>query len=107
MKHVIVAVAVVLSAAASAQAQTYDSARQISVRYDDINVREAAGARVLLARIERAAAAVCGPAPSIRNLDAWAGFRACKQVATDRAIASLPFDVMANLNGNSQSVARR
>jgi UrcA family protein len=107
MNRPLTAVAVVLFAAASAQAQNYESARQISVRYDDVNVKEAAGARALLARIERASAAVCGPAPSIRRLDAWAGYRECMQSATDRAIASLPFDIIGNLNNNTRSMAQR
>jgi UrcA family protein len=78
-----------------AQAGEINSERRVIVRYDDINVREAAGARILLARIDQAADDVCGPAPDMRQLGMWESFRDCRKTAMDNAMASLPFNLMA------------
>ena len=81
-----------------AQAGDINHERQVVVRYDDINVKQASGARILLARIDEAADNVCGPQPDIRQLGAWKSFRDCRKTAMDTAMASLPFDLMAAID---------
>jgi len=79
------------------------------VHYEDINVKQPAGAQILMARIDAASRKVCGPAPDIRDLGAWAAFKSCTRRATDRAVASLPFDLMAALatpNANEAIASR-
>jgi UrcA family protein len=107
MKSMICASAFVFSCAVSANAGQFDTPRQTVVRYDDINVRESAGALILLARIEAATKDVCGPAPDLRDLGAWERFRACTKTARDKAVASLPFDLTAAMNNNSAMMAQR
>jgi len=45
---------------------------------------------------------VCGPAPDMRELGAWQWYRACRKDAVDHAVASLPFNLMANLDMDSK-----
>lgn len=108
MNRLFVSIAVLaMISAGSVHAGEATAQRQMSIRYDDINVKEAAGARILLARIEMASRDVCGPAPDIRNLDGWQLFKACEKKAVDKAVASLPFDLMASINSNAEAVAQR
>lgn len=93
--------------ACGAQAGEISPQRQMAIRYDDINVKEAAGAQILLARIETASRDVCGPAPDIRNLNGWQLYKGCEKKAVDKAVASLPFDLMASLKNNAEDVAQR
>jgi UrcA family protein len=83
--------------------------RQMIVGYDDINVRQPAGAQILVARIDAASHVVCGPAPDMRELSAWPAYRSCTSKAMDRAVASLPFDLMAALEVShaNEAVASR
>ena len=106
---IICAACLSILAIAPVQAQQFDTARQVVVHYDDINVKQAAGARTLLARIDQASQAVCGPVPDMRELGAWRGFKTCTQNAKDRAVASLPFNLMAALDGSqpNEAVASR
>ena len=78
-----------------AQAGDINSQRQIVVSYDDINIHQPAGARILLTRIDVAARNVCGPTPDMRQLGAWETYRACTKTATDNAMSALPFNLMA------------
>ena len=101
------AAALAMSGFASAQAASLSQPREAVVHYDDVNVRQPAGAQVLLARIDAAAHDVCGPTPDMRDLTAWHLYRNCVRTSTDHAVASLPFDVMANLNSDGQTIAQR
>ena len=108
-RSILFAAAFALAGTISAQAGDMNQQRQTVVRYDDINVKQAAGAQILLARLDRAAKDVCGPAPDMRELGAWSSYKACTRTATDHAVASLPFDLMANLNahGENETLALR
>ena len=107
MKSLICASVIAVSCAFSAQAGQINEPRQALVHYDDINIHESAGARILLGRIEAATRNVCGPAPDQRQLGAWATYRSCMARAQDRAVASLPFDLMAQIASQNQAVAVR
>ena len=96
-----------VSCALSAQAGQVDQPRQTLVRYDDINVHESAGANMLLGRIEAATRRVCGPAPDQIQLGAWGAYRSCMMTARDHAVASLPFDLMAQIASQNETVATR
>ena len=91
---VCVGVAFALFGAVPAQAGAFNEPRQVLVRYDDLNVASAAGAAVLLTRIENASREVCGPAPDNRDMRMRQAFNACTQKAIDQAVASLPFNVV-------------
>jgi UrcA family protein len=107
MKPLICASVLAVSCAFSAQAGQMDEPRQTLVRYDDINIHESAGARILLGRIEAATRDVCGPAPDQRQLGAWVTYRSCMSTARDRAVASLPFNLMAQIASQNETVAVR
>ena len=94
-RSILCAAALALVGTLQAQAGDINPQRQIVVSYDDINVRQPAGARILLARIDIAARDVCGPAPDMRQLGAWESYRACAKTAADNAMAALPFNLMA------------
>lgn len=93
--------------ALTASASAGEAPRQAIVRYDDINIHQKAGARVLFDRIEVAAGEVCGPAPDIRALKLWGMYKDCVRTAQQHAIASLPFDMAAALQSDVQTVAAR
>src|SRR5271155_4552854 len=94
-RSILCAAALALVGTFQAQAGEINPQRQVVVRYDDINVRQPAGARILLARLDFAAKNVCGPAPDMRELGAWESYRACTKSATDTAMSALPFNLMA------------
>jgi UrcA family protein len=62
---VIVAIALALSSAAAARAETRGLVRQQVVRIDDIDLASAADARRLTARLEKAAKDVCSPTDAV------------------------------------------
>ncbi|HKD24255.1 MAG TPA: UrcA family protein [Rhizomicrobium sp.] len=107
MKPLICASVIAVSCAFQAQAGQTDEPRQALVRYDDVNIRESAGAQILLGRIEAATRSVCGPTPDQRQLGAWVTYRTCMAAARDRAVASLPFDLMAQIASQNETVAVR
>ena len=72
---------------APALAQT--DAPSVVVRYTDLNLDSPAAAGVLEQRIERAATAVCGGQPDLRELDRRRAFDDCRFVAIHRAVSQL------------------
>ena len=97
-RSILCAAALALVGTFQAQAGEIDTQRQIVVSYDDINVRQPAGARILLSRIDVAARDVCGPQPDMRQLGAWESYRACTKTAMDNAMSALPFNLMAMID---------
>ncbi len=83
----IAAAAVAMAGAAAAQAA--DGGSSIKVRFDDLNVASAAGAQVLLDRIDAAAAKSCGGAPDIRLMPEHASFEACRKAAIAQAVTAV------------------
>ena len=61
----------------------YDS---VVVRYSDLDLDSAAGNKALFARLSAAAERACGNAPSARDLQRQAQFRACYERALNRAV---------------------
>jgi len=94
-RSILCAAALALVGTFQAQAGDINPQRQVVVRYDDINVKQATGARILLARLEAAAKNVCGPRP---DLGAWETYRSCTKTAMRTAMSALPFDLMANID---------
>jgi UrcA family protein len=93
MKSVIVnaSFALLMSAAAinGAAAGTFTAMPRIAVSYADLNLKSEAGARVMLGRLQAAAASVCGGAAVSSHLDDVTAFRACTRQALDRAVSDL------------------
>jgi UrcA family protein len=84
----------VLSLAASAvslpaAAQSVDEPVSITVSYADLDISHAAGAAVLLRRLQSAAVKACGGAPDIRVLGEEAAFEKCRVAAVTRAVAQV------------------
>lgn len=82
----IVAAAVAVSVA-SATATAATPAR--TVRYDDLNLGGPAGVAILYARIQAAAAQVCGDAQRVGSRIVSTAWRACVATAVDRAVAQV------------------
>ena len=61
----------------------YDS---VIVKYSDLDLSSAAGAKTLFARLSAAAESACGNAPNTRDLQRQAQFRACYESALQRAV---------------------
>jgi UrcA family protein len=88
--------AALLASAAGAQMVPAEGLSR-TVFVGDLNLSNPAGARIALQRIEGAASAVCGELPDPRQLERAARYRACVDVAVDRAVASLDSTVMTGL----------
>ena len=67
-----------------------EAARQTTVSYADLNLNSANGQAVLVARIHRAAEAVCGPEPDSRDLERLPPYRQCMKQTVDTAVAAIP-----------------
>ena len=81
---------------AEAQAQplalgvTADGRRTAAIPYGDLDLADAAGAKTMLGRLERAGGQVCGPAPStIRDLNGKLAYDACLRQAVAEAVRKL------------------
>jgi UrcA family protein len=98
---------VALFGAASAQAGGFESPKQVVVHYGDIDMKQASGAQLLLARIDTAASQVCEMSADTRDLAARQVFANCKSGAEDRALASLPFNLVAKADNGVEIVASR
>jgi UrcA family protein len=67
-----------------------DAPRQAVASYADLDLNTAQGQAILVARIHRAAEAVCGPEPDSRDLKAQPAFRACLKQSVETAVAAIP-----------------
>ena len=77
--------AMVLASYGASMPAAADRARQISVRYDDLNLSSASGIEVLKRRIRGAAEIVCGEADT-RELSGSMLRRQCVREAADAAL---------------------
>ena len=59
------------------------------VRFDDLDVTHAAGARVVLQRIHTASTRVCGPNESPRDIAMWTERRRCMADSVRNAVAEV------------------
>ena len=64
--------------------------RQAAVSYADLNLNSTDGQAILVARIHRAAAAVCGPEPDPRDLERLPSYNRCLKQSVDTAVAAIP-----------------
>ena len=76
--------------ALAAPVQADDGPRQAAVSYADLNLNTETGKAILVARIHRAAEAVCGPEPDSRDLERLPSYRACMKQSVDTAVAAIP-----------------
>lgn len=80
---------------ANAQAETVS----VKVDYRDLDTTGAAGAKVLLQRIRRAAKQACGPEEGL-SPEVWRyEYLPCVDQSTDTAVAGLNNPIVAALNG--------
>jgi UrcA family protein len=67
-----------------------DAAAQAKVSYADLDLSTAKGQAVLADRIHRAAKAVCGEEPDLRDMDQSLIYRRCMKQTEAQAFASIP-----------------
>lgn len=67
-----------------------EAPRQAAVSFADLNLNSAEGQAALVARIHRAAEAVCGPEPDSRDLKRQPAYRQCMKQSVDTAVAAIP-----------------
>ena len=99
-----------LIVAAPAGAQTSEAPISISVQYADLNLNHAAGANMLLQRINSAAVRACGGAPDIRLPAQRSAFDQCRKAAVSQAVAEVNSPVltaMVSHNPTPVTVASR
>lgn len=82
-----VAAAVVSSTPAAAQ--TVNGTEAVRVQYADLDINNAAGAKVLLGRIEAAAGRVCSGDVDTANMTRRTDFIACRSSAIQRTVVEL------------------
>ena len=91
----------------SAQPKTTRSRRPCTVRYDDLNLANPEGARVLYRRISAAARKTCGP-----NFAQWypgvrSGWKDCYKATVDDAVKQVNAPALTALHGSAINVAAR
>ena len=106
------AAAIVLTAsavAAPAMAQSASEPIGVTVSYRDLDLNHAAGAAVLLRRLQAAAEQACGGAPDPRVLGQRPAFEQCRNDAVSHAVAKLnaPLLTAAAQSGAVTRVALR
>ena len=79
----------------------------VHVRYDDLNLANPEGARVLYRRISAAARKTCGP-----NFAQWypgvrSGWKDCYKATVDDAVKQVNAPALTALHGNAINVAAR
>jgi len=95
--------------AVSVQASDLNNPKKTVVHYGDLDTNHSAGAQMLLSRIDDAASQVCKMDVFSRDLNARQVFMNCKDSSEQRAVASLPFNLMARIDNakDTEVVAAR
>jgi UrcA family protein len=75
----------------------------VHVRVADLDLNSPAGARAALARVRRAASAVCGGEPDMRDLAAHSAWQGCVHAAVNATVAHSRSPMLAALNGTPLS----
>ena len=75
------------------------------VRFSDLDLTRAEGARVLLGRLQHAARAVCSPAADAKDLKRISLYESCLKESMDRAVADVHAPLVSALYGNATAVA--
>jgi UrcA family protein len=88
-------VLVCLGGITPAQAADVSGARQVTVKYRDLNLETPEGAGTLLARIRDAARRVCGT--ESERLDLQHAWQVCYQGSVDAAVASVDSPILTAL----------
>jgi UrcA family protein len=89
--------------AASAQAPGQTTVISTKVRYDDLDLTHAAGARVMLERITSAARRDCYPEPTFREPAQYSDWRHCMATAIDDAVRRLDAPMVTAAYGARQA----
>jgi UrcA family protein len=97
----LLAACVAVSAAGSARAAAVSDVPTIKVRYADLNLATEQGSLALYDRIVAAAQQVCAP-EDIRNLQAVAAARSCRQQAIALAVRDVHSPMLASLYAAEQ-----
>ncbi len=104
MKHIgkksaLMLCTLVLSAAPVLAGGMNRNANRVVVSYGDLDVSHPAGAQVLLYRLNRAAAKVCGTVPDNRDLARRALYDSCKRAAMNAAVARVGHPQLRKIYG--------
>jgi UrcA family protein len=92
----VIAACVAVSAAGSARAAAVSAVPTVKVRYADLNLATEQGSLALYGRIVAAAQQVCAP-DDIRNLQAVAAARSCRQQAIALAVRDVHSPMLASV----------
>jgi UrcA family protein len=101
-----VAALAVLGSVTSSRVAIAQEKPGVKVRYADLDLTTAAGAKVMLGRIRMAAKEACGWAPPNNDLAAQPIFRQCVGGATSRAVATLDSPLVTAMNTPEVTPAR-
>ena len=93
--------AATLAGAAPVAAQSSGDTVSVSVRYGDLDISKAAGADVMLRRIDKAAVQICGGKPDQRLLGERVAFEKCRASTVDRSVAALNAPMVTAAAGRS------
>jgi UrcA family protein len=91
--------------ASSAQVLAGPAARHsldpsVTVRFADLNLSSAEGARTLYGRIRSAAKTVCGPRQSIAEFGRMGAWKRCYRTAIDEAVTQVDRPTLTALHGH-------
>jgi UrcA family protein len=104
----LVAVALAMGAQQACAAPSDDGTVSVPVRYSDLDLQHAAGARSMLDRLNAAAQTACGPRPAIVELSRQSAYDACVKESVSRGVRTLNAPLVsaafANESGASESI---
>ena len=104
----LVAVALAMGAQQACAAPADDGTVSVPVRYSDLDLQHAAGARSMLDRLTAAAQTACGPQPAIVELSRRSAYDNCVRQSVSRGVRTLNAPLVsaafADESGASQSL---
>ena len=99
------AVALAMGAQQACAAPADDGTVSVRVRYSDLDLQHAAGARSMLERMTAAAQTACGPQPAIVELSRLSAYDDCVKQSLSRGVRTLDAPlVSAAYAGASRSI---
>lgn len=80
----------------------FDQPQTMKVYYGDLDLSQRSDNTILLQRLQRASAWVCGGSPSPSDPFGQLHFWKCEKTAMDQAVAAIGTPLLADLYGNPQ-----
>jgi UrcA family protein len=103
-RTIIIAAALVAMAPAAAFAGSAHTPGQVRVNYADLNLDSDVGVQALFERIKQASADICGPAPSIADLNESRAYQDCMQATISKSVRQMNLPTLTAVSEGLKTV---